>query len=276
MTYIYDFLGQSILRRLLCGLLLLLLAACAGDQAVQQRDSVEVLYNRAIDQLIGGNPALAARAFDEVERQHPYSIWARKAQLMAAYAYYETNEYDDAILAAQRFVELHPGNRDTPYAYYIIAVSYYEQIADVGRDQKITELALNSLQEVIDRYPATAYARDARLKIDLARDHLAGKEMEIGRYYLRQGALLAAINRFQVVVREYQTTNHVPEALHRLTEAYIVLGLTDEAQSTAAVLGHNYPGSEWYRDSYALLEEGSDGSENSSFWLTRAWNSIVD
>jgi len=218
---------------------------------------------------------LAAAGFDEVERQHPYSVWARKSQLMAAYSQYLTNNYDEAVLTAQRFLQLHPGNRDAPYAYYLIAISYYEQIADIGREQKITEQALGALREVVDRFPTSEYARDARLKIDLARDHLAGKEMEIGRYYLGQGHHGAAINRFRHVIKHYQTTSHVPEALHRLTEAYLSLGVQDEAKNAAAMLGHNYPGSEWYLDSYALLtgEDQRTGQVDRP-WYGRIWDSV--
>ena len=176
------------------------LSGCGSTEETYVERPVEDLYNSAMDQLQSGDLAAAAKNFDEVERQHPYSAWARKAQLMAAYAYYQTNKYDDAILAAERFLQLHPGNKDAPYAHYLIAISYYEQITDVGRDQRTTERALNSLREVVDRYPGSEYARDARLKIDLARDHLAGKEIEIGRYYLRRGQHAAAINRFRTVI----------------------------------------------------------------------------
>lgn len=253
----------------------LLLSACGTDEAVYQERPVEDIYNSAMDQLLGGQPGLAARDFDEVERQHPYSVWARKAQLMSAYANYLDNDYDEAIFAAQRFLQLHPGNRDAPYAYYLIGVSFYEQISDVGRDQKITEQALEALQEVVDRYPETEYARDARLKIDLTRDHLAGKEMEIGRYYLKRGQYGAALGRFQYVITNYQTTTHVPEALHRLTESYLSLGISDEAQTAAAVLGHNFPGSPWYQDSYVLLVDSDltpQANENS--WISRVWKSV--
>jgi outer membrane protein assembly factor BamD len=194
---------------------------------------------------------------------------------MAAYAHYQENRYDDAINTLDRFIELNPGSEDVAYAYYLKAISYYEQISDVGRDQKMTQLALDSLQDVTRRFPDSEYARDAQLKIDLARDHLAGKHMTIGRYYLRQGEYLAAINRFQTVVEEYQTTTHVPEALHRLVEAYMALGVDNEAQATAAVLGYNYPGSDWYTDSYYLLTgedlrpEPSEGS-----WISRVWGSV--
>lgn len=237
---------------------------------------VEDLYNTAMDSLLVGNYFDAARLFDEVERQHPYSTWAAKAQLMSAFAYYQSNRYDEAINALDRFIQLHPGNKDIAYAYYLRAISYYEQISDVGRDQKMTRLALEALEEVARRFPESRYSRDVRLKIDLARDHLAGKHMEIGRFYLKQGEHLAAINRFRLVIRDYQTTTHVPEALHRLVEAYLVLGVTDEAQATAAVLGHNYPGSPWYADSYVLLT-GIDlrPEEYQGSWISRVWKSLI-
>jgi outer membrane protein assembly factor BamD len=231
------------------------LAACetAGEGGYVEMP-VEDLYNKAMDALAEGKYEDAATQFDEVERQHPYSVWATKAQLMAAFAHYQRNSYDEAIIALDRFINLHPGNRDVAYAYYLKSLSYYEQISDVGRDQKMTELALRSLEEVATRFPESNYARDAQLKLDLTRDHLAGKEMEIGRYYQSRGYYLAGINRFRTVVEQYQTTTHVPEALHRLTESYIALGVTDEAQAAASILGYNFPGSEWYMDSYALLE----------------------
>ena len=264
--------------RLLLVAAVLSLAACASDEKDKYvARSVDVLYNQAMDQLQQENWIKAAKSFEEVERQHPYSIWATKAQLMAAYAFYQGNNFDDSILAADRFIQLHPGHRDVAYAYYLKALDYYVQISDVRRDQKITDDAMKALQEVVKRFPETRYARDARLKMDLARDHLAGKEMEIGRYYEDQHEYLAAINRFRTVVDTYQTTTHVPEALHRLTECYLALGLTDEAKRTAAVLGYNYPGSEWYRDSYAMVtHEGPtppDIAEGKG-WIARAWGSI--
>ncbi len=216
---------------------------------------VSEIYNTAMNLMQDGYYKRAASEFDEVERQHPYSVWATKAQLMAAYSYYQSNRYDDAIIALDRFTQLHPANRDVAYAYYLKALCYYEQISDVARDQKMTELALDALNEVIKRFPDSEYARDAKIKIDLTYDHLAGKEMEIGRYYLTQKHYLAAINRFRAVVERYETTTHVPEALHRLTEAYLALGVTSEARKTASVLGHNFPGSEWYSDSYFLFED---------------------
>ena len=189
---------------------------------------------------------------------------------MTAYARYQADDYDEAVLAAQRFIELHPGNPDAAYAHYLIGISYYERISDVGRDQRMTELALDTFEEIGRRYPDSKYARDAALKISLARDHLAGKEMEVGRTYQDLEFYLAGINRFRNVVAEYQTTSHVPEALLRLTECYLALGVVAEAQAAAAVLGHNFPGSEWYQDSYALLEERElEPRLNESSWLAR-------
>jgi len=235
-----------------CGLAL---AGCSGeDKDKYVEKPVETLYNTAMNQLLDEEYTKAAKSFDEVERQHPYSVWATKAQLMSAYALYSGGKYDESIIAADRFIQLHPGHRDIAYAYYLKALDYYVQIADVARDQKTTQQATNALSEVVRRFPESKYGRDARLKIDLAKDHLAGKEMEIGRYYERQGSYLAAINRFRRVVDQYQTTTHVPEALERLTECYLALGLKDEAQKTAAVLGYNYPGNHWYGDTYALID----------------------
>ena len=231
-----------------------LLAACAGDEPAYVERPVDVLYNEAMDTMQGGKYQVAAKAFDEVDRQHPYSAWATKAQLMSAYSYYQANKYDDAILALDRFIQLHPSNRDISYAYYLKALCYYEQISDVGRDQKMTEEAQRTLREILTRFPDSRYARDARVKLDLTHDHLAGKEMEIGRYYLTRNNYLAAINRFRIIIDNYQTTTHVPEALHRLAEAYLALGIVEEAHKAAAVLGHNFPGSEWYIDSFEMVE----------------------
>ena len=255
----------------------LALGACGGkkDDELYLERPVEPLYNEAMDSLGRKNYRQAARLFDEVERQHPYSVWATRAQIMAAYSHYQVNEYDDAILAAQRFLQLHPGNKDAPYAYYLIATSYYEQITDVGRDQRTTEDALKALEELVRRYPESPYARDARLKIDLTRDHLAGKEMAVGRYYLKQEQYVAAINRFRTVVEKYQTTSHVAEALHRLVEAYLSLGVASEAKAAAAVLGHNYPGSDWYQDSYNLLAGARlQPEEDKKSWVSRAFSSV--
>jgi outer membrane protein assembly factor BamD len=257
------------------GLGALVLVACFGlagcnstSKDTYKEQPVEFLYNTAIDQMEQHNWSVSARIFDEVERQHPYSIWATKAQLMQTYVNYENNHYDEAIAAADRFIQLHPGNHDTPYAYYIKAVSYYEQIVDVQRDQKNTENAAKALQDVVTRYPDSKYARDARLKLDLTKDHLAGKEMEIGRYYERQGLYVAAINRFQVVVKNYQSTTHVPEALARLVECYSAVGLPEEAQKNAAVLGYNFPNNEWYQDSYELMKGERAAPEENPSWIS--------
>lgn len=239
----------------------LLLGACAGrgggdavrDTNYVARD-VETLYAEARNRLDRGQPKVAAELFGEVERQHPYSPWARRAQLMAAFSHYLARDYNKSVQAAQRFLSIHPGNRDAPYAYYLIALSYYEQISDVTRDQKITEQARTALTEVVRRFPNTQYAADARLKLDLVNDHLAGKEMEIGRFYQRSGRWIAAQLRFQNVVENYQTTSHAAEALYRLTESSLALGVPAEAVRYAAVLGANYPGSEWYQKAYDLVQ----------------------
>ncbi|WP_271438584.1 outer membrane protein assembly factor BamD [Pontixanthobacter luteolus] len=245
-----------------------LLSGCAAfggggddgtDTAYVARD-VESLYSEAKRRLESGNTKLAAALFDEVERQHPYSPWARRAQLMSAFSYYSARDYNKAVASAQRFLSIHPGNKDAPYAYYLIALSYYEQISDVQRDQKITEQARVALTEVNRRFPQSEYAADARLKLDLVNDHLAGKEMEIGRYYQRSGRWLAAQIRFQNVVDNFQTTSHAPEALYRLTESSLALGIPQEAVKYAAVLGANYPGSEWYDKAYDLVQDEAPGA----------------
>ncbi|HST35102.1 MAG TPA: outer membrane protein assembly factor BamD [Allosphingosinicella sp.] len=228
----------------------------AGDRAGTRyvaRD-VNTLYNAGWDKLQARNYVLAAAIFDEVERQHPYSVWARRAQLMSAFSYYAARDHTKSIDAARRFLSIHPGNRDAPYALYLISLNYYEQISDVSRDQGVTRQALESLGEVVRRYPDTPYARDARLKIDLVRDHLAGKEMEIGRYYQRRRQWLAAIIRFRTVVDDYECTSHAPEALMRLTESYLALGVPEEARRSASVLGANYPQSRWYQRAYSLSQ----------------------
>ncbi len=235
------------------------LAGCAtsknkGDTKYVARD-VDTLYNGAKDRLDRRQYKIAAQLFDEVERQHPYSVWARRAQLMSAFSYYLARDYTASVSSAQRFLSIHPGNKDAVYALYLIAVDYYEQIQDVTRDQKITQQALDALGELIRRYPDSNYAADARLKVDLVRDHLAGKEMEIGRFYERRGEWLASVLRFRNVVDNYQTTTHVPEALLRLTEGYLALGIPEEAKKATAVLGANYPGSKWYEDAYKLVNK---------------------
>ena len=245
-------------------------------QGVEQGEPVAKLYNKGLDEMKSGAYKTAAKSFGEVERQHPYSSWATKAILMQAYAQYQRNAYDEAINAAQRFITLHPGHRDAAYAYYLVALSNYEQIADIRRDQSKTQKALVSLEEVSKRFPGTPYAQDAAAKATLARDHLAGKEMEIGRFYEERGSYLAGINRFKKVVTDYQTTSHTPEALFRLTESYMALGVRSEAQTAAAVLGHNYPNSDWYKDAYALLQsDGLEPRENKDSWISRAWTTLT-
>ncbi|MFI5022271.1 MAG: outer membrane protein assembly factor BamD [Alphaproteobacteria bacterium] len=262
----------------------LALAACSDDEPKEDTavdKPVNELYNKAMDQLAQRQYKESAKSFEEVERQHPYSIWATKAELMAAYSLYQSNGYQDAINALNRFIQLHPGNRDIAYAYYLRALCYYEQVTDVERDQSNGEQALSSLEELIRRYPETSFARDARHKIDLVRDQLAGKEITIGRFYETRGQYLAAINRFKVVVNKYQTTSQVPEALHRLVECYMALGIVDEARKTAAVLGYNYPRSQWYIDSYELVEnvkvDTDTGKEkpNSDSFIARTLGSIM-
>ena len=233
------------------------LAGCAStknkaDTRYVARD-VDTLYTAARDRLDRGQYRVAAALFDEVERQHPYSVWARRAQLMSAFSYYLAGQYPEAIQSAQRFLSIHPGNKDAPYAYYLIAICYYEQISDVTRDQKITLQAKQALTDVMRRYPGTPYAADARLKLDLVNDHLAGKEMTIGRSYQRSGKWLASTLRFRNVIDNYQTTSHTPEALYRLVEGYLALGVPQEAQKAAAVLQNNYPQSVWYERAYKLL-----------------------
>ncbi len=244
---------------LIVGCAALALASCAGKKekprlAYEERP-VELLYATGADRLDRGLWNQAVQYFGEVERQHPYSEWSRRAILMTAYAHYQGNDYAEAIGDADRFISLYPGNPAAAYAHYLKAICYFEQIVDVGRDQAATGQALANLSEVVQRYPRTEYAADARLKIDMVNDQLAGKEMTIGRWYLRQGDTLAAIGRFKTVIERYQTTSHTPEALYRLVEAYLTLGLAEEAKRNGAVLGYNYPGDVWYRDAYKLLTD---------------------
>jgi len=215
----------------------------------------ELIYNEGYDRMERGDWDRAKLFFQEVERQHPFSKWARRAMLMQAYANYRSTDYEESIATSQRFIGLHPGNESTPYAYYLIAINYYDQIYDVGRDQETTVNAEAALQQVVRRYPDSDYARDARLKLELTHDHLAGKEMDVGRYYLNQHQHIAAIGRFKNVVANYETTSQTEEALHRLVESYISLGIINEAKLVGSVLGYNYPASEWYEDSYTLLAE---------------------
>jgi outer membrane protein assembly factor BamD len=237
----------------------LVLSACAGrnrntELAYEERP-VELLYLTGADRLDRRQWEDAVGYFREVERQHPYSEWSRRAILMTAFAHYQSNQYAEAIGDADRFLQLYPGNPSAPYAYYLKAICYFEQIVDVNRDQAYTELAQNALLELVQRFPNSEYAQDARLKIDMVNDQLAGKEMTIGRYYLNQGETLASVGRFRSVIDKYQTTSHAPEALYRLVEAYLTLGLAEEAKRNGAVLGANYPGDPWYGDAYALLTD---------------------
>jgi outer membrane protein assembly factor BamD len=238
------------------------LAACAGggggprtaaDTRYVARD-VNTLYNAGKERLDRGLYTQAAAIFDEVERQHPYSVWARRAQLMSAFSYYAAKDHTKSIDSARRFLSIHPGNRDAPYALYLIALNYYEQIGDVTRDQGTTRQAMDALNEVIRRYPASRYAADARLKLDLVRDHLAGHEMEVGRFYQNRRNWLASVIRFRNVIDEYQQTSHVPEALMRLTESYLALGMPEEARRSAAVLGTNFPTTRWYERAFNLVQ----------------------
>lgn len=257
-----------------------LLTACGGSEEdidAKPLGTAEELYDNAYGLFRAGKLKDSVPAFEEVERQHPASEWAVNAQIMSAYASYYNQDYDQAVSTLQRFTKLYPSHESTPYAYYMIALSYYEQITDVGRDQRTTELAMRALREVVRRFPETEYARDATIKLDLTQDHLSGKEMEIGRYYLRHNDYLAAANRFRFVVENYQTTSHVPEALHRMVECYLELGVRDEAMRYAAVLGHNFPSSLWYRDSYKLLtgktvaQVAENEDEQSGDW----WDAMI-
>lgn len=244
-------------------------------QRAMAEQSPETIYAAGIDALQARRFQQSVELFDTVEREHPYSTWATNAKLMAAYADYQRNRYTEALGTLERFIQLHPAHRDIAYAYYLRALAQYEQITDAQRDQRQTENAISALQDVVNRFPDTPYARDARLKIDLGRDHLAGKEMDVGRFYQRRGLYAAAVGRYRRVVDDYQTTNHVPEALHRLTELYLNLGLADEARRSASVLGHNFPGSPWYQDSHALLVGDAPAASGARRGLLgRAWNAI--
>lgn len=239
----------------LCAGAMLALVAC-GDKEKDKKETLppQTLFDQGRDAISAKKYKEAVTDFETLEQEHPYSDLAPKAQVLIGYAQYEGQEYDDAVLAFERFVKLHPGHESAPYAYFMIAMCYYEQISDVGRDQGMTEKAMQSLRDVVQRFPDTDFARDAQLKLDLTQDHLAGKEMMVGRWYLQQGQLLAAVNRFKLVVDKYQTTSHAPEALHRLVETYLKLGVREEAVRYGAVLGQNFPSSTWYRASFELLK----------------------
>jgi outer membrane protein assembly factor BamD len=246
------------------------------DAAQYNERPVEQIYGDAWAQINKNEWENAAKQFDEVDRQHPYSVWARRAMLMSAFCSYQANKYSDAVSTADQYISLHPGSHEVAYAFYLKAISLYEQIVDVNRDQANTAGALVALQDVVQRFPDTEYARDATLKIDLTQDHLAGKEMAVGRYYLTRGDYIGAINRFRVVIEQYQTTPQIAESLERLTEAYYSLGLNSEAQTAAAVLGANYPGSEWYTDSYNLLKgRNLKPIEDKGSWISQAFHRVL-
>jgi outer membrane protein assembly factor BamD len=260
-----------------CGSLESLNIFASKDKVVISDEPADRLYNEGLYLLNQKKDYKgAAKRFEEVDRQHPYSEWSRKALLMSAFAYYEAREFDDAISAARRYVTLHPASDDAAYAQFIIGSSNFDQIPDPTRDQKRTEAAIASLEEVVRKYPNTEYAVSARKKMDMARDNIAGREMTVGRYYLDRRDFTGAINRFKVVVTQYQTTRHVEEALMRLSECYMALGIVGEAQTAAAVLGHNFPDSRWYRDSYALVKKGGlEPREDRGSWISRAFRSVV-
>lgn len=273
-----------------CAAVLLALGACGGGETPNRvvafftetpEDELatldaESIYRLAEAELEAGQPDDAAALFIEVERLHPYSEWARRALIMATFAYHADEDYENTRIAAQRFLDFYPGDEDAAYAQYLLALSYYDQIDQVGRDQGLTFQALRALREVIERYPDSPYAASAMLKFDLAYDQLAFKEMEIGRYYLRRGHYTAAINRFRVVVEEFQTTSHTAEALMRLVEAYLALGLTDEAQTAGAILGYNFQGSPFYDDAFRQLTgEGLTDEAAGEGWLRDIWQQTV-
>jgi outer membrane protein assembly factor BamD len=260
-----------------CALLAGLLAGCADDKnAIAPDEPADKLYNEGLTLLNKKEFVDSAKKFEEVDRQHPYSDWGRKSLLMAAFAYYEGGKYDDTIMAAKRYVTLHPGSSDAAYAQYLMASAYFDQIPDVTRDQARTERAMQVLAEVARKYPDTEYAESAKKKIEVARDQLAGKEMMVGRFYLERRNFIGAINRFKAVVTQYQTTRHVEEALMRLTECYMALGIVPEAQTAAAVLGHNFPSSPWYQDAYKLVQTGgAEPRENKDSWISKAFKAMT-
>jgi outer membrane protein assembly factor BamD len=277
---------RALSRAIAAGLVAVALAGCGGGQ--ETRDGIfgnnapletftaEQIFERGEFELTRNRPEDAAFYFSEVERLYPYSEWAERALIMQAYSWHQDKSYEEARAAAQRYIDFYPAQEDAPYAQYLLALSYYDQIEDVGRDQGVTFQALQALRQVIERYPESDYARSAILKFDLAFDHLAGKEMEVGRFYLKRGNYAAAINRFRVVVEDFQTTTHTPEALHRLVESYLSLGLTDEAQTAGAILGYNYQGSEWYEDTYALLTgRGLDLRARGDNWLSAIYRQVI-
>jgi outer membrane protein assembly factor BamD len=274
-----ETMSRGVVRALSMLILATSLGACSslwGKDETPPDEPADRLYNEGLYVLNNKKDAKkAVEKFEEVDRQHPYSEWARKSLIMSAYAYYQAGSYDECITAAKRYIALHPGSADAAYAQYLIGASYFDEIPDITRDQARTEKAIASLEEVIRKYPTSEYAVSAKQKIEVGRDQLAGKEMQIGRYYLEKKDYTGAINRFKVVVTRYQTTRHVEEALERLTEAYMSLGIVDEAQTAAAVLGHNFPDSEWYKHAYALVKGGGmEPSENKGSWISKAFKKI--
>ena len=279
--------SQALIRLLAVGALTATLSACGGNgvlfggPAFDREQSLEAftpqqIFERGEFELERGRTDDAAWFFSEIERLYPYSSWARRALIMQAYTYHVGRDYENSRASAQRYIDFYPADEDAAYAQYLLALSYYDQIDEVGRDQGLTFQALQSLRQVIERYPTSEYADSAILKFDLAFDHLAGKEMEIGRYYLRHDHFAAAINRFRVVVEDFQTTTHTPEALHRLVEAYLSLGLTDEAQTAGAILGHNYQSTEWYQDSFRLLTgRGLEPRARGNNWLAQIYRQTI-
>ena len=263
--------------------MLLLLAGCStwdswfGDKdRILPDEPADRLYNEGV-YLMNEKKSFkdSAKKFEEVDRQHPYSEWARKSLIMSAYAYYEAGAYEDSINAAKRYVALHPGSSDAAYAQYLIGASYFDQIPDVSRDQTRTERAIAALEEVARKFPNSEYAEAARKKIEVARDQLAAKEMNVGRYYVEKKNFIGAINRFKVVVTQYQRTRHVEEALARLAECYMTLGIIQEAQTAAAVVGHNFPDSTWYKDAYRLVKAGGgEPQEDKGSWISKAFRTI--
>ncbi len=278
--------GHGLARMLALAILLAPLGACSslesfnffGSNKEEQApdEAADKLYNEGLFLLNEKKEYKEAiKRFEEVDRQHPYSEWARKALIMSAYASYEANNYEECVTTAKRYLSLHPGTADAAYAQYLIGSSEFERIPDVTRDQTRTEKALAELDEVVRKYPGTEYAVSARRKIDVARDQLAGKEMAVGRYYMQKHNYTGAINRFKVVVTQYQTTRHVEEALMRLTEAYMSLGIVQEAQTAAALLGHNFPDSRWYQDAYKLVKSGGlEPAENEGSWMSKAFKKL--
>ncbi len=271
--------SRLIVRTLSMLVLAASLGACSslwGKDETPPDEPADRLYNEGLYLLNNkSDPSKAVKKFEEVDRQHPYSEWARKSLIMSAYAYYQAGSYDESVTASKRYIALHPGSPDAAYAQFLIGSSYYDEIPDITRDQARTEKALASLDEVVRKYPTSEYAVTAKQKMEVARDQLAGKEMQIGRYYLEKKDYTGAINRFKVVVTKYQTTRHVEEALERLTEAYMSLGIVGEAQTAAAVLGHNFPDSEWYKHAYNLVKGGGlEPNENKGSWISKAFKKV--